>query len=133
KDVLGYKVYLASRATWTGVSSPLLSPSVLEWTPPTPLRRGETYSWVVSAITAQGELTIPAASEPQRKIKVLGERNFRALMKLKRQTGSPLVLGLFYARSGLIFEAEREFQRMVEKNTDSPLAKNLLDQVRSWR
>jgi hypothetical protein len=132
KDALGYKVYLASKATWNGVSSPLLSPSVLEWSPHTPLRRGETYSWVVSAITAQGEFTVPAASEPERKFKVLGEGNFRALMKLKRQTSSPLVLGLFYARSGLIFEAEREFQRMAEKNTDSPLAKSLLDQMRSW-
>src|SRR5262249_24608191 len=95
KGAMGYKVYIASRANWAGVASPTLTPSTLEWTPPTPLRRGETYTWIVSAITEKGELTVPASSEPERKFKVLGERDFNVLMRLKRQTSSRLALGLF--------------------------------------
>jgi predicted anti-sigma-YlaC factor YlaD len=133
KGALGYKVHIASRANWAGTSSPALAPSMLEWSPSTPLRRGETYTWVVSAITDKGELTIPPSSEPERKFKVLGERDFDALMKLKRQTGSHLVLGLFYARTGLVFDAERELQILANENADSALAGKLLDQVRSWR
>jgi len=130
---LGYKVYIASRANWAGASSPTLAPSTLEWTPPTPLRRGETYTWVVSAITEKGELTVPASSEPERKFKVLSERDFGALMRLKQQTGSRLALGLFYARSGLVFEAEKELQLLANENAGSSFAAKLLDQVRSWR
>lgn len=133
KGAQGYKVYTASRLNWEGISSPTLDPSTLEWTPSNPLRRGETYTWVVSAITDQGELMVPASSEPERKFKVLRERDFNALIKLKRQTGSHLVLGLFYARSGLVFEAERELQILANENADSALAGKLLDQVRSWR
>ncbi|MCI0660233.1 MAG: zf-HC2 domain-containing protein, partial [Acidobacteria bacterium] len=95
---LGYKVYIASRANWAGMASPTLDSSTFEWIPPTRLRRGETYTWVVSAITEKGELTVPASSEPERKFKVLGERDFNALIRLKRNTSSHLMLGLFYAR-----------------------------------
>src|SRR5262245_41601385 len=133
KGALGYKVYIASRANWDGLSSPTLTPTTLEWTPPTPLRRGETYTWVVSAITEEGELTVPASSEPERKFKVLSERGFSDLIRLKQQTSSRLALGLFYARSGLVYEAEKEFQLLAAENADSTLAAKLLKQARSWR
>src|SRR5215510_8210439 len=133
KGAMGYKVYIASRANWDGLSSPTLTPTTLEWTPPTPLRRGETYTWVVSAITEKGELIVPASSEPERKFKVLSERRFSDLIRLKQQTSSRLALGLFYARSGLVYEAEKEFQLLAAENADSTLAAKLLKQARSWR
>src|SRR5262245_16673155 len=71
KGALGYKVYIASRANWDGMASPTLDTSTYEWIPPHPLKRGGTYTWVVSAITEKGEITVPASSEPERKFKVL--------------------------------------------------------------
>jgi hypothetical protein len=133
KGALGYKIYIASRANWAGMASPTLDSSTFEWIPPTHLRRGETYTWVVSAITEKGELTVPASSEPERKFKVLGERDFNALIKLKRHTSSHMMLGLFYVRSGLVFEAEKELQLLANENANSTFAAKLLDQVRSWR
>ena len=133
KRALGYRVYIASRANWAGMASPTLDSSTFEWIPPSTLRRGETYTWVVSAITEKGELTVPASSEPERKFKVLGERDLNTLIMMKRHTSSHLALGLFYARSGLVFEAEKELQLLANENADSTFAAKLLDQVRSWQ
>jgi hypothetical protein len=129
----GYKVQIASKSDWAGISSPNLSPATLEWTPPTRLRRGATYTWVVKATTEKGDLIVPSSSEPERKFKVLGEGTFNTLKKLKRQTGSRLALGLFYARAGAIVEAERELQLLADGNADSPLVRKWLDQIHSWR
>lgn len=133
KGATGYKVYIASKWNWASVSSPALDPSTLEWAPPDPLKRGDVYAWMLGVVTDQGEATIPASSEPERRFRVLGERDFDDLMKLKRQTDSHLALGLFYAKKGLAFEAEKEFQMLVEENAGSAFARKLLGQVRSWR
>jgi lipopolysaccharide biosynthesis regulator YciM len=42
-----------------------------------------------------------------------------------------LVLGLLYARAGLLDEAEREFRALREANPNSELAHRLLKQVRT--
>ncbi len=133
KGAVGYKVYIASKSNWAGMASPALGSSTLEWIPPTPLRRGETYTWAVTAITEKGDLIAPAPYEPERKFKVLGERDLNALVRLKRQTTSHLALGLYYLRSGLISDAEKEFQLLVNENADSAFATKLLDQARSFR
>src|SRR5262249_43243514 len=132
KGALGYRVYIASRANWDGMASPTLDTSTYEWIPPHPLRRGGNYTWVVTAITEKGEITVPASSEPERKFKVLGQRDFNTLIRLKQHTSSHLVLGLFYVRTGLVFEAEKELQFLASENADSSFVAKLLDQVRSW-
>jgi hypothetical protein len=133
KGALGYTVHLASKGNWKGVSSTKLSPETLEWTPPAPLRRGAAYTWVVVALTDKGTQTVPSSSEPERKFIVLPKGTFNALVRLKRQTGSHLALGLFYARAGSVAEAERELQLLANENADSTLVKQWLDQIRSWR
>jgi hypothetical protein len=47
--------------------------------------------------------------------------------------GSHLVLGVTYARAGLLEEAGREFEALVRENPESPLARQLLEQVQSRR
>ena len=49
-----------------------------------------------------------------------------------RKTRSHLALGVFYAREGMVAEAEREFRILVQNNPGSPRAKKLLGQVQSW-
>ncbi len=47
--------------------------------------------------------------------------------------GSHLVLGVAHARAGLLEEAGREFEALVRENPESPLARQLLEQVQSRR
>ena len=44
-----------------------------------------------------------------------------------------LALGVFYANVGMVVEAEREFQSLVNKNPRLEIAAELLRTVRSWR
>jgi lipopolysaccharide biosynthesis regulator YciM len=43
------------------------------------------------------------------------------------------MLGVLYARAGMVDEAEREFQALVESNSNSSVARSLLLSVREWR
>jgi len=55
------------------------------------------------------------------------------LDNLKIRSQSHLALGVFYAREGMIAEAEREFQILVQKNPHSRVAIKLLKNIQSWR
>jgi hypothetical protein len=46
---------------------------------------------------------------------------------------SHLALGVFYAREGMVAEAEHEFQILVRDNPRVPILKKLLRQVQSWK
>jgi hypothetical protein len=67
------------------------------------------------------------------KFKVLEAAKARQLRSLKSRANSHLALGVFYALEGILDEAEREFQLLVNDNPDSPIAAKLLRTVQSWR
>jgi len=46
---------------------------------------------------------------------------------------SHLALGIFYARVGLVTDAEREFQKLIQLNPQSDLPRKLLQSVRNLR
>jgi anti-sigma factor RsiW len=93
------------------------------------LERGRVYSWQVIARTDGGEEKAPEA-----KFKVLERAKANEVARAKRAyAGRHLVLGLVYAEAGLIDEAEREFMALVRDNPQSPIAKNLLDDLRAKR
>ncbi|MEO8434001.1 MAG: hypothetical protein ABI596_03840 [Pyrinomonadaceae bacterium] len=113
-------------------TSPILSgPS---WTPPTPLPRGRTYSWEVTASKDGKEITAPVAPAPRAQFRILEPEKLKALTTLKQhKPASHLALGLLAARFGLVNEAEREFRQLVNENPDSVAAKKLLRTVQSWQ
>ena len=88
------------------------------------------YTWTIRAVNQNGELSSVTS---QGKFKVLAEDGNRRLNRLKFTSQSHLALGLFYAREGMIAQAEREFGVLVKENPDSSVAKRLLSEVRSWR
>jgi hypothetical protein len=103
-----------------------------QWKAPAPFRRGQVFSWVVTALVDGKKVVSPAASEPEMKFAILTTADAQELRRLKK-SNSHLALGVFYARAGLMGEAEHEFQRLVNLNPQSELPRKLLQSVRSIR
>lgn len=102
------------------------------WTPPTSLKRGEIYSWAVEANVDGKKIFSPGTSAPEMKFKILSASSAKELEQLQG-TRSHLALGIFYAREGMVSDAEREFQILIRDNPNSPILKKLLKQIQSWR
>jgi hypothetical protein len=125
-----YRIYVLDANGNQASRSEELPPTQTEWKAPTPLRRGQIFSWVVTALVDGKEIVSPSASAPEMKFAVLSGNDLRELGRLKKQN-SHLALGVFYARTGLKIEAERELQSLVSLNPQSDLARKLLQSVRS--
>ena len=108
--------------------------SATEWKPPRRLRRGEIYFWQVAAVLDGKEMVSPGAGAPEAKFAVVGRAESEALRRARLSfPGRHLTLGVLYARAGLLEQAEREFRALVETNSESPAALNLLRSVREMR
>jgi hypothetical protein len=128
-----FEVQVADSRGREVANSGRLPASVTQWSPVTPLRRGVIYSWTVTAIVNGQTITSPAPTAPEMKFKILDVSKMRQLDQLKRRAPSHLAFGVFYAREGMLVEAEREFQALVNDNPDSQIAVNLLRAVQAWR
>ena len=105
-----------------------------EWSAVNPLKRGETYSWQVTAMKDGKELVSPAPPAPDAKFKILDASKMRELEQAKRMySDSHLVLGILYERAGLLDDAEREFKTLYSSNPKSQTARKLLHDVKSLR
>jgi hypothetical protein len=105
-----------------------------QWQATTPLWRGVTYHWLVTAIKDGSEIKSPAPPAPEAKFRVLERAKFEEIEQARRAyAGSHLVTGLFYARMGLLEEAEGEFQLLANSNPNSVIPAKLLQRVRAFR
>jgi hypothetical protein len=127
-----YKVVLGDMRGHEVATSEDLSSDRTSWTPPTPLKRGETYAWNVIAIINGKEIVSPGPSASEMKFKVLSASRAQELEQL-RKAGSHLALAIFYAHEGMIDEARHEFHTLVRQNPRSRALNKLLKQVRSWQ
>jgi hypothetical protein len=109
-----------------------LGPTQTQWEVSALLRRGQIFSWVVTALVDGKKVVSPSASAPEIKFAVLSTADFQELSHLKK-SNSHLALGVFYARVGLLSEAEREFEDLVKLNPQSELPRKLLHSVRTIR
>jgi hypothetical protein len=108
--------------------------SSLEWTPPHALKRGEVYTWQVTATKAGEEITSPTPPAPEAKFKVLEQSRVEEITQIKRSNPeSHLALGAVYKGAGLLDDAEREFKALLTANPHSAVAQKLLDNVKSLR
>jgi hypothetical protein len=126
----GYEVQIADGRGNEIAHSEILAASTNRWQPPQALPRGVMYAWSVRAIY---EESTTSAMLPTGRFKVLDTAKARELNRLKAQTNSHLVLGMFYAREGMLPEAKQELKLLAKKNPDSPLARKLLQTVQGWR
>jgi hypothetical protein len=125
----GYVVEVYDEAFNLVANSPQLSAN--SWTSQ-PLKRGRIYSWQVKAIKNGQEFRSPRPPASQATFRVLDAATVNELQQARRAySSSHLVLGLLYARAGLLEEAELEFSTLQKLNPDSALARRLLSQVRN--
>ena len=99
--------------------SPALGSGVLRWKAPLTLNRGDTYSWVITAILDGRKVSSPAPSEPENRFSILNEDILIELKRIELELGndSPLALGIIYAREGLISSAEASFVEAAKRGT----------------
>jgi hypothetical protein len=103
------------------------------WRSPIRLKRGEVYSWEVTALKDGKEITAPTAPAPRSQFRVLRSAELAALNDArKREPRSHLALGVVYARMGLVKEVETEFSTLASENPDSAIARKLLAEAKSW-
>jgi len=130
KDAIGYRIVVGDPNFQPVARSAQLPSGTTEWKAPTALPRGIFYNWMVTAIKNDEEGM--SVSSPPVKFKVLEAERLRELDSLNKRSPSHLALGVFYARSGMIEEAKREFQILLQQNPNSRMAKKLVKIVNSW-
>jgi len=133
QNASSYEVVVADLTGREITRSPKLKANQTKWKTIDKLPRGQSYSWAVIADVNGKEIVAPAASAREARFNVLSNEKFEALARLHNQPKSHLVTGLFYANSGMISEAEQEFQALASDNPHSVLALRLLKTIRSWR
>jgi hypothetical protein len=105
----------------------------LNWTAPR-LRRGQVYSWQVKAIKGGQALIAPQPTAPQAKFRILDQATAAEIARARRDyASSHLLLGLMYARAGLLAEAEQEFRGLQKANPEVTIVRRLLANVRAIR
>jgi hypothetical protein len=129
KTSAGYRIEIADSNFRQAAKSDDLPQSTQAWTPSTPLKRGQIYTWTIRGVNKEGELSVVAS---QGKFKIIAEDKLRELNQLKARQ-SHLALGLFYASEGMSDEAEREFQILAKQNPNSVVPRKLLKEIRGWR
>jgi hypothetical protein len=87
------------------------------WRPAAPLPRAKTYAWQVTAETKDGRVVAPGRGGAEARFHVAGQSSVEGVTSLER--------GIALANMGALDEAERELLRAG--------ARELLDQIRSWR
>jgi Putative zinc-finger len=127
----GYVVEVYDAQFNRAASSQLLTSN--SWTAPR-LARGQVYSWQVKAIRDGQEFTAPRPPAPQAKLRILDQATADEIARARRDhASSHLLLGLLYARAGLLDEAEQEFRALQKANPDSDVARKLLASVTASR
>lgn len=123
-----YRVEIGDEGFHQVAKSEDLPPTTSTWTAPTSLKRGVVYTWVIRALDGEGK-----SSTSQAKFMLLSDEKMTELTGLRGITQFHLTLGVFYAREGMVTEAEREFQALANENPRSATARRLLRQLRSWQ
>jgi hypothetical protein len=129
KGATGYQVFLKD-ATGKIIESGELT--IPEWTSPVPLKRGMLYSWQVVARKDGREIIAPPATGTTAQVKILGQAEADEIAQGKKShPDSHLLLGILYAKAGLLDDARREFTILLKNNPQSDIVKNLLNTVKT--
>ena len=99
------------------------------WRPPVPLIRGTTYSWQVDVKQGEEQFSLPAPPAPPAAFRVVTSREADEIDAAARQFADDhLLLGLLYAKAGVVDEARRHLDAW-RRATGDPVADRLLAQL----
>ena len=99
------------------------------WRVPVALPRGEMVRWQVRIEKGEQSFVLPAPPAPPAIFRVLSAREHEELLRARSEAGGDhLLLGLLYARAGLVDDARRELETHA-RETQEPLAERLLRQL----
>jgi len=95
------------------------------------LARGATYRWQVTL--GDDERIIPAPPQPPADFHVIDDAAYAELAEARQQhPGDHLLLGVLYARQGMVGTAESELRSYAVQHPD-PKIDRLIRTVRSWK
>jgi hypothetical protein len=124
----GYIVEIYDERFTPVITSPIVTN--VTWTSP-PLQRGQVFSWQVKAIKDGQESLAPRPPAPQAKFRIVDQAKAAEKSRVKREhPASHLLLGLVYARAGLLDEAERELRALQKANPNVEVVRRLAASIR---
>lgn len=124
-DARSYAVVVAD--TQSSAIAASGSSGTASWRPSTPLPRGRTYAWQVTAHTGLESIVSPGLSAPEARFHV-ATREVVAEVEAAR---THIERGVVMAERGVLDDAERELEQAASEGEKQALT--LLEQVRSWR
>jgi hypothetical protein len=131
KGATRYTVRLKDSTGRVIESGDLIAP---QWTPDVPLERGMIYTWQIAALKNGKEIVSPAPTHSAAQVKILEQVKINELARVKgSQPNAHLLLGILYAKAGLLDEAAREFTILLRNNPGSDIAQKLLNRVKANR
>jgi hypothetical protein len=109
-----------------------------EWTPSAPLARSQTYAWQVTARMGTTEdaptVLAPTLTDPEARFLVLDAAQATALDHAAREhAGAHLLLGILYARAGVLDVAEQELAAHADDHPQDVQVGALLEKIRTVR
>jgi len=114
----------------------IISPQLTDtsWTAPRSLKRGEIYSWQVTAIKGGEEFISPRSPAPPATFRILDATLANELVQARRAyASSHLTLALLYTKAGLLDDAERELRKLQKDNPKSVICLSLLTSLVAMR
>jgi hypothetical protein len=109
------------------------SPSLREtqWKPQQPLRRGYVYQWQVTALMKNGaQVLSPKPPAPEAKFRVLEASQAEQIEQFQlSHPRSHLVLGILYARVGMLTAAANELRQVAQNDANYGSAQGLLKSI----
>lgn len=104
------------------------------WTPAKSLARARIYSWQVKAAANDKTVVAPRPPAPQAKFRIVDSATAEEITEARRSYASAhLLLGMLYARAGLLDDARQEFSALEAANPESKIVRKLLASLPSVR
>jgi hypothetical protein len=99
------------------------------WVPPDPLPADRILTWQVTAFDRSGAITAPRPPLAEARFFILERDRARLIRSLEQLERPSISLGVAYAESGALAEAQRELSALIAANRDPETARQLLQQV----
>ncbi len=104
------------------------------WMVDTPLPRGGSYVWQITARVGDHEVVAPAPPQPESRFKVTSVEQSAQLADLRKRAGdSHLALAVLLAEAGVLDEAERELTLARTANPESSAVRRLQTSISALR